>query len=130
VFIRHQLTTKTDAGSLAYEDSIGVSLDDISFKVKDALNGFIGRKNVTRQTLEEIYNAVWTILNDSTTTTAIADYGPQLNGFTNKAGERNKIDVTAHPTLKDRVQVYARLLMPLPLNVLEVVLDATVDFAL
>ena len=130
VFIRHQLTTKTDAGSLAYEDSIGVSLDDISFKVKDVLNGFIGRKNVTRQTLEEIYNAVWTILNDSTTTTAIADYGPQLNGFTNKAGERNKIDVTAHPTLKDRVQVYARLLMPLPLNVLEVVLDATVDFAL
>ena len=130
VFIRHQLTTKTDAGSLAYEDSIGVSLDDISFKVKDALSSYVGRKNVTRQTLEEIYNDVWTILNDATTTSAIADYGPQLNGFTNKAGERNKIDVSAHPTLKDRVQVYAKLLMPLPLNVLEVVLDATVDFAL
>lgn len=130
VFIRHQLTTQSNEGSLAYEDSIGVSLDSISFKIKDALNVFVGRKNVTRQTLEEIYDATWTILNDATTSSAIADYGPQLNGFTNKAGERNKIDVAAHPTLKDRVQVYARLLMPLPLNTLEVVLDASVDFAL
>jgi len=130
VFIRHQLTTQSDAGSLAYEDSIGVSLDAISFQIKDALNVFVGRKNVTRQTLEEIYDTVWTILNGATTSAAIADYGPQLNGFTNKAGERNKVDVTVHPTLKDRVQVYARLLMPLPLNTLEVILDASVDFAL
>jgi hypothetical protein len=130
IFIRHQLTTQSNEGSLAYEDSIGVSLDAISFQIKDALNRFVGRKNVTRQTLDEIYDAVWTILNDATTSAAIADYGPQLNGFTNKAGERTKLDVTAHPTLKDRVQVYARLLMPLPLNTLEVILDASVDFAL
>lgn len=130
IFIRHQLTTQSNEGSLAYEDSIGVSLDAISFQVKDALNIFVGRKNVTRQTLEEIYDAVWTILNGATTSSAIADYGPQLNGFTNKAGERNKLDVAAHPTLKDRVQVYAKLLMPLPLNTLEVILDASVDFAL
>lgn len=130
VFIRHQLTTQSNQGSLAYEDSIGVSLDSISYQIKDSLNSFVGRKNVTRQTLEEIYDTVWTILNNATTSSAIADYGPQLNGFTNKAGERNKIDVAAHPTLKDRVQVYARLLMPLPLNTLEVVLDASVDFAL
>jgi hypothetical protein len=130
IFIRHQLTTQSNEGSLAYEDSIGVSLDSVSFQIKDALNIFVGRKNVTRQTLEEIYDAVWTILNNATTSTAIADYGPQLNGFTNKAGERNKLDVTVHPTLKDRVQVYAKLLMPLPLNTLEVILDASVDFAL
>jgi hypothetical protein len=130
VFIRHQLTTQSNEGSLAYEDSIGVSLDAISFQIKDALNVFVGRKNVTRQTLEEIYDATWTILNTATTSSAISDYGPQLNGFTNKAGERNKLDVTAHPTLKDRVQVYAKLLMPLPLNTLEVILDASVDFAL
>jgi hypothetical protein len=130
VFIRHQLTTQSDEGSLAYEDSIGVSLDAISFQIKDALNVYVGRKNVTRQTLDEIYDSVWTILNGATTSSAIADYGPQLNGFTNKAGERSKIDVAAHPTLKDRVQVYAKLLMPLPLNTLEVILDASVDFAL
>ena len=130
VFIRHQLTTQTDAGSLAYEDSIGVSLDAISFQIKDSLNGFVGRKNVTRQTLEEIYNVVWNILNDATTSSAVSAYGPQLNGFLDKNGERNKINVEAHPTLKDRVTVYARLLMPLPLNVLEVTLDASVDFAL
>jgi hypothetical protein len=130
VFIRHQLTTQTNEGSLAYEDSVGVSIDSISFQIKDSLSSFVGRKNVTAQTLREIYDTVWVLLNTATTTSAIADYGPQLNGFTNKAGERNKIDVDVHPTLKDRVQVYAKLLIPLPLNVLEVVLDATVDFAL
>lgn len=130
IFIRHQLTTETAEGSLAYEDSVGVNLDSISFTIKDSLNGFVGRKNVTRQTVNEIYNVVWTILNDATTAPANVTYGPQLNGFTNAAGERNKIDVAAHPTLKDRITVYAVLLMPLPLNTLEVVLDATVDFAL
>jgi hypothetical protein len=130
IFIRHQLTTQANEGSLAYEDSIGVSLDAISFQIKDALNSFVGRKNVTTKTLREIYDTVWVILNGATTTAVVADYGPQLNGFTNKAGERSKLDVSAHPTLKDRVQVYARLLMPLPLNILEVVLDASVDFAL
>lgn len=130
IFIRHQLTTETADGSLAYEDSVGVNLDSISFQIKDALNGYVGKKNVTRQTLNEIYNSVWTILNNATTTPANVTYGPQLNGFTNAAGERNKIDVSVHPTLKDRVNVYAKLLMPLPLNQLEVVLDASVDFAL
>lgn len=130
VFIRHQLTTQTADGSLAYEDSVGVSLDFISFKVKDALGSFVGRKNVTRQTLTEIYNTVWDILNTATTADANVSYGPQLNGFTNRAGELNKINVDVHATLKDRVVVYAKLLMPLPLNNLEVILDASVDFAL
>lgn len=130
VFIRHQLTTKTDAGSLSYEDSVGTSLDFISLKVKDVLAPYIGRKNVTQQTINEIYNDVWNILNDATTTDAGASYGPQLNGFEDKAGERGKVTVAAHATLKDRVTVYAKLLMPLPLNNLEVVLDASVDFSL
>lgn len=130
VFIRHQLTTKTDAGSLSYEDSVGTSLDFISLKVKDSLASFIGRKNVTQQTISEIYGVVWNILNDATTTDAGASYGPQLNGFEDKDGERGKITVAAHPTLKDRITVYAKLLMPLPLNNLEVVFDASVDFSL
>ena len=130
MFIRHQLTTRTSDGSLAYEDSVGTSLDFISFQIKDALSGFIGRKNVTEQTLLEIYDTCWEILNAATKTSFSVNYGPQLNGFENAAGVRNKIDVSVHPTLKDRVNVYAKLLMPLPLNNIDVVLDATVDFAL
>lgn len=130
MFIRHQLTTRTSDGSLAYEDSVGTSLDFISFQIKDALSSFIGRKNVTEQTLLEIYDTCWEILNAATKTSFSASYGPQLNGFQNAAGDANKIDVAVHPTLKDRVSVYAKLLMPLPLNNIDVVLDATVDFAL
>lgn len=130
VFIRHQITTKTDAGSLYYEDSVGVSLDDISFKIKDAIGGFVGKKNVTEQTLREIYSTCWAIFNTATTADVSSAYGPQLNGFKNKAGEEGKLDVTVHPTLKDRVNVYAKLSMPLPLNNLDVILDATVDLSL
>jgi len=130
IFVRHQLTTQTAEGSLAYEDSVGVSLDSVSFQIKDALSGFIGRKNVTRQTINEIYDTCWDILNVATKTSFSSSAGPQLNGFQNAAGEDNKLDVKAHPTLKDRITVYAKLLMPLPLNNIDVVLDATVDFAL
>jgi hypothetical protein len=130
VFIRHQLTTDSSHGNLAYEDSVGVSLDFISFQIKDALSSFIGRKNVTQETLTEIYNVCWGILNSATKVAFTAGYGPQLNGFENAAGDANKIDVKADPILKDRVSVFAKLLMPLPLNNIDVVLDASVDFAL
>lgn len=123
VYIRHQLTTETEGGSLYYEDSVGTNLDNISFKVKDALTGFVGKKNVTQRTLDEIHNAVWTILNDETQTDHDSTVGPALNGFDDPV-------VEAHATLKDRVEVYARLEMPLPLNNLDVTLEASVDFDL
>jgi hypothetical protein len=130
IFIRHQLTTQTSAGSLAYEDSVGTSLDFISFQIKDSLGGFIGKKNVTPQTLSEIYTTCWTLLNDATKVAISETYGPQLNGFQDRDGKASSLNVEVHPTLKDRVNVYAKLLMPLPLNNIDVILDATVDFAL
>lgn len=130
VFIRHQLTTKTDSGSLYYEDSIGVNLDDISFKVKDILKGYVGKKNVTPQTIREIDSEIWTLLTEATQVDAGVDYGPQLINFKDKDGELQKVTVAAHPTLKDRIEVYGILDMPLPLNHLEVILEASVDFTL
>ena len=130
IFIRHQLTTQTNAGSLAYEDSVGTSLDFISFQIKDALGGFIGKKNVTQETLSEIYTTCWTLLNDATKVAISETYGPQLNGFQDRDSKDSALNVEVHPTLKDRVNVYAKLLMPLPLNNIDVILDATVDFAL
>lgn len=123
IHIRHQITTEVDHGSLYYEDSVGVNLDDISFKVKDALTGFIGKKNVNAKTLNEMELAVLTILNSSTTTPANASYGPALNGY-------EDLLIAVHPTLKDRITVYAKLLIPLPLNNIEVTLEGDVDLSL
>ncbi len=123
MFIRHQLTTETSGGSLYYEDSVGVNLDNISFLVKDALDGFIGKKNVTRKTIAEVDKAIEDILTASTLVPVTASYGPALNGYEGLA-------VAAHPTLKDRITVYAKLLMPLPLNNIDVTLEGDVDLTL
>ena len=122
-FIRHQLTTETDGGSLYYEDSVGVNLDNISFQVKDNLNGFIGKKNVTAKTLSEIEKKILDILTDATLVPANASYGPALNGYEN-------VNVAVHDTLKDRITVYAKLLMPLPLNNIDVTLEGDVDLSI
>lgn len=123
IYIRHQLTTKSSGGSLYYEDSVGVNLDNISFKVKDRMQGYIGKKNVTSKTLLEIQKDVVTILDEETTVPPNATYGPSLNGYQDLA-------ITVHPTLKDRISIYAKLLMPLPLNNIDVVLEADVDLSL
>ena len=123
VYIRHQLTTNSSGGSLYYEDSVGVNLDNISFMVKDAMQPYIGKKNVTPRTVLEIKNDVVGILNSQTEVPPNAAYSPALNGYQN-------LSVTVNPTLKDRVSVYAQLLMPLPLNNIDVVLEADVDLSL
>ena len=123
VYIRHQLTTKSSGGSLYYEDSVGVNLDNISFKVKDAMQPYIGKKNVTPKTVLEIKNDVVGILNGETEVPPNASYSPALNGY-------QDLSVKVNPTLKDRVSVYAKLLMPLPLNNIDVVLEADVDLSL
>jgi len=123
VFIRHQLTTDVSNGSLYYEDSAGVNIDDISFKLKDVLNGYVGKKNVTEDTLNDIYNDCWTVLNDASQTERSSDFGPQLNGFEDPV-------VAADAVLKDRVNVDAVIFIPLPLNQLVVTVEGTVDFDL
>jgi hypothetical protein len=123
VFIRHQLTTDPNNGSLYYEDSAGVNIDDLSFRFKDVLLGYVGKKNVTADTLADIYNDCRTILSEASQTDRSADYGPQLNGF-------ESLTVEADPILKDRVNVYARVEIPLPLNQLAVTIEGTVDFDL
>jgi hypothetical protein len=123
VFIRHQLTTESVGGSLYYEDSVGVNLDNISFQVKDALGSFIGKKNVTPKTIKEVELAVYNILLASTKVPVTATYGPALVSFDNPV-------VEVHPTLKDRISVYGKLYMPLPLNNIDVVLEADVDLTL
>ena len=121
-FIRHQLTTKTDLGNLYYEDSCGVNIDEISFQVKSALRPYIGRRNVNPQTVSEIFEDMFLVLQDRTLDPGFgSSIGPALIGFTD-------LVVGIDEVYKDRINVSAKLEVPLPLNVIDVTLNATASF--
>ena len=121
-FVRHQLTTKTDKGNLYYEDSVGVNLDEISFVVKGKLRPYIGRRNVNPQTVRDIFRDVFKILSAKTADPGFGNsIGPALIGFTD-------LIVKINDTFKDRIDVSAKLEIPLPLNVIDVTLHATASF--
>ena len=120
VYIRHQLTTDPNNGSLYYEDSVGVNLDNISFEIKDLLTGYIGKKNATARTVEEIRNRATNILNSYTSpNVSEVDIGPALVSW-------QDLVVEIDPVLRDRINLSAALTMPLPLNNIDVVLQANV----
>jgi hypothetical protein len=120
MYIRHQLTTRMDKGSLYYEDSVGVNLDNISFHIDDYLETFIGKFNVTRETIAMIHDGVETILDGFTKADIKTSIGPALIGY-------EDLVVKAHDIYKDRILVDATLFMPLPLNNIIATLRATVD---
>jgi len=121
-FIRHQLTTKTDLGNLYYEDSVGVNVDEISFLVKYQLRPYIGRRNVNPETLRDIFDDMFDILNSRTDDPGFGNsIGPALIGFTD-------LVVRINDNFKDRIDVSAKLEIPLPLNVIDVTLNATASY--
>lgn len=121
VFIRHQLTTDVSSGSLYYEDSVGTNIDDISYEIKDTLDGYIGRRNVNAETILEIRGKMFGILKNKTLTETsdTSNIGPALIGF-------DGLTVEADDILKDKVNVYAQAFVPLPLNNIAVTLQGSV----
>ena len=118
VYIRHQLTTKTDKGSLYYEDSVGVNLDAISFQVKDLLSGYIGKRNANPQTISEINKQFTLLLDKQVLTSPSADVGPALISYSGNV-------VALDAILKDKINVDADLVIPLPLNNIDVTLHGS-----
>ncbi len=123
VYIRHQITTETDKGSLYYEDSLGTNLDALCFAVKDAVEGFIGKRNVTPGTISEIRGLVRDILQAATETDEGTDAGPQLISY-------EDLVVEAHPQLKDRIQISFTGEFPLPLNNIDTYARASVGLTI
>lgn len=123
VFVRHQLTTKTDEGSLYYEDSVGTNVDDLSLGLKDILRKYIGRYNVTPQTIAMIDREVEEFFDRRTRTLPSNMYGPQIISY-------QDLIVRAHETFKDRVEVLVRVEVPLPLNNIDVYLRASVGLTI
>lgn len=118
VFVRHQLTTDANRGILYYEDSVGANLDDMSYKVVDILDRFIGRRNAVQAVVEEIMTELRNLLDTSKDTpSAVPDAGPQIVDYAN-------LKVAIDPVLKDTINVSVDIDFPLPLNHLRVTLRA------
>jgi hypothetical protein len=121
IYIRHQLTTDSNNGSMYYEDSVGVNLDEIAYAINNVLFKFIGRRNATPGTVTEIYNEVFSILYQRTKADSQVTIGPALLGF-------NGLTVSIDDQFKDRINVDVNLDMPLPLNSIVVTLKAFASF--
>jgi hypothetical protein len=120
-FIRHQLTTNTSNGNLYYEDSVGTNLDEVSYAINSRLLGYIGKRNANAETVIEIYNDVFGTLTDRTSAQTGVTVGAALMGFSN-------LEVAIDDVFKDRVNVDVNLTLPLPLNTIEVTLNAIASF--
>lgn len=119
LFIRHQLTTQTNFNALHWEDSVGTNLDEISYAIKDALQPYIGRRNATPETIEEIETKLRDILNSRRSAPdGLTTVGPQIVNWADLVVEIDEI-------FKDRVNVSVRLELPLPINTIVVTLNAT-----
>jgi hypothetical protein len=124
IFIRHQLTTSTTEGALAYEDNVGVIVDAFSYQVKDTFRGYIGKRNATQNTIEEIRHK---LVGLGTVATKIdlrdADIGPMVIRFFDEEGVEGSATVRIDGVLADHILTYIRLRVPLPLNGIDHYID-------
>lgn len=109
VYIRHQLTTDVNNGSLAYEDNIGIIVDELSFKTDDIVSEYIGKRNLTFQTLTDLLLALRDMLFEETQTDIDNDFGPALIRFEN-------LKIVPDTILKDRAKIFCKWIVPLPFN--------------
>jgi hypothetical protein len=130
VYVRHQLTSDVSNGSLAYEDSIGTNIDDLSFQFKDAFEPLIGITNVTPETLRVAEHRGQAILVDARTSEMDPLIGPQIIQFYNELLEPGTLTVKAHPRFKDRILCKVQVEVPLPNNTTIVEINAVSGISL
>lgn len=119
LFIRHQLTTQTNFNALHQEDSVGTNFDEISYAFKDILQPYIGRRNATPESLEEIETKCRDILNSrKAAPDGLTTVGAAIVAWAD-------LVVEIDPVFKDRINVSVRLELPLPINNIIVTLNAT-----
>lgn len=126
LYVRHQLSTETEEGSLAYEDNVGVVVDAFSFGVKDAQRGTIlGKKNVTRETMSFGRQQLLTVATDATQTTAqYREIGPLIQTFFDEDGKEGAVTFKINPNRADGFISYVRIRVALPVNGIDNYIDA------
>ena len=112
-YVRHQLTTEVDKGSLYYEDSCTRNLDNISYAITRELHGFIGKANVTVPALRKLKAKIVALLANFMQDTTDDLVGPSLVDY-------DGLVIVQDPVFKDRVIVKVNLYLPLPLNNIKV----------
>lgn len=123
VYIRHQLTTDVNNGSLAYEDNIGVIVDELSFKTDDIVSAYIGKRNLTFQTLTDLLLTLRDMLVEETQTDITDDFGPALIRFEN-------LKIVPDTILKDRAKIFCKWIVPLPFNLGDTYITVDQDISL
>ena len=118
VYIRHQLTTDTAHGELAWEDNAGVVLDTLSFMFKDKFGDKIGKTNATRLNAADIQAKSVGILTNASQVPVDAPYPPLIVGY-------GTVSVNVDPQVLDRILDACPVTIALPLNNLEVDLFAS-----
>lgn len=115
IFIRHQLTTKTDEGSLFYEDSVGVNADEISYAIKDFVAPYIGKRNATPSTVADLRTGYENLLIQRTSAPTFQNIGPQIISIV-----PGSLYVEIDSVLKDQINMGSQAELPLPLNTVRV----------
>jgi hypothetical protein len=111
IITRHELTTAGYGDVLTQEEMVTSNVDSMSFGFLNQTQDLIGRANVTPGTIEIIQNRVEGII-EFYKEVRIARLGGQLT-------EGQVLEIRQHSILKDRIVVNLELLVPVPLNNLE-----------
>jgi len=112
IYIRHNLTTDmTDVTTR--EESITANLDSVSYVVLEQVAPFVGSSNLTEDTINQIRVEIKDIIEYLRNNSTIPTVGGQLISGTITSIER-------HPTLSDRLVIVLNLVLPAPLNNIEV----------
>ena len=123
VYVRHQLTTDVNNGSLAYEDNVGIIVDELSFKTDDVVSSYIGVKNMTDETLIDLKNALSNLFTTETVVPNGSDYGPSLIRF-------EGLKIVPDQILKDRAKILCKWIVPLPFNIGDIYITVDQDATL
>ncbi len=108
-YIRHQLTT--DPSTVEYRElSFVKNFDYVSYICRDVLDDFIGKYNITTDTLRSLSTAV-----SGTLESLKLDTTPKIGS---RVLDYRVVSVTQLTDIRDRVEIYAEVSMPYPLNVI------------
>lgn len=121
IYVRHQLTSDTDNGILYAEDNITAVVDYVSYKFKNsALGARVGKTNVTRRSLSQMFNEAATLLDQMKQANVDSEYGPVIEDWANLKVERDA-------TVRDRTNVTVDIAVATPNNTVWVTINAYVD---
>jgi hypothetical protein len=114
VYSRHEVTTDPD--NINYrEDMVTRNVDAISYYFMNLLKPYIGKYNVTPETIEGLRATILEGI-DTLKSVRISQLGGQV------LPDTSLVYLAQHPTMKDRVQAKISLSLPYPMNNIDLTL--------